>query len=133
MTSLTYINDFGLYISGSKNLSYYYEMYNFINENREYINCPNYHSTLEDILKEETYENQIKVFIEQFRAGYNSIDYLFNKEVEAKIDDSEINDIIEVIMRDIEVEEFHEHLIGECSDYYYVNVDENKLGNDFKT
>ena len=98
-------------------------------ENYDKISCVNYIITLNRILSKKSYKQQIEAYIEQFRDGYNSIDYNFSGDVyntNIDIDKSNIDDIVKAIKKEISIKEFQINLIEECQEYFSVNIEENE-------
>lgn len=116
----------GTYLENEQVLRDYNDMIEF--SNNDEITCAEYDRTVNYIFSAKTYKEQIKLYIEQFREGYNSIDYEFTDEiynVELNMNKSDINELIEAISKEISVEDFQIRIIEQCKEYMEVSIEEN--------
>lgn len=115
-----------------KVIAAYNELVAFENDNYDKITCVLYSRTLDYILKQKNYNDQIEAYIEQYREGYNSLDYNFydsniSNGIYDELNTDEIPLIIRRIKKAVTQEEFYLALIGECLEYYDVNIEEQDI------
>lgn len=117
----------GTYLATDDVLNTYNDMVNFQNDNFDEITCAEYDRTLLYIFSAETYEEQIKLYIEQFREGYNSIDYEFTDDVHSvslNMNTSDIEELVKAISNEVSVEDFQIRSIEECKEYMENSIEE---------
>lgn len=97
----------------------------YIMRNLHRITCSRYEHTLEYIFEGIDYETQLFRYVDQYREGYNTIDYDFlDDNSELDFEESKIELVMEEIYYNVNQEEFQLQLIRSVFNYFESNIEE---------